>query len=73
MAKKLHQCENCGKSFPEKYLLMVHYDFHQGEPVVRDAGCFCGGMYDVRMGYCRECGYVHSTGWRVIEGLAVTK
>jgi ribosomal protein L37E len=73
MAKPKHECENCGKTFAEKYKLLLHYDFHRGEPVVREMGCGCGDMYDVRMGYCGNCGFVHSTGWRVINGEAVTK
>lgn len=63
MAKKIHKCENCGKVFAEKYQLLLHYDFHKGEPVVREVGCWCGASYDVRVGKCQECGHVHSKGW----------
>ena len=71
MAKKKYACENCGKAFEQRYLLMLHYDFHAGEPVVRDLGCVCGNVYDVRRGSCHHCGHIHSTGWRVINGEAV--
>lgn len=71
MAKKDYKCHDCGKSFAQQYLLMLHNEFHLGEPVVRDMGCFCGQYYDVRRGSCVHCGYIHSTGWRVINGEAI--
>lgn len=70
MAKKNYKCFDCGATFTEQYRLLLHYDLHKGEPVVREAGCFCGDNYDIRMGYCQACGYVHSTGWRVVAGAA---
>jgi len=74
MAKKrVQKCWDCGKIFAESYQLLLHYEFHRGEPVVRQAGCFCGQDYDIRRGSCISCGFVHSTGWRVINGEAVTK
>jgi ribosomal protein L37E len=71
MAKKIYTCEDCGKQFAQQYQIMLHADFHLGEPVVRGMGCVCGQYYDVRRGSCTHCGYVHSTGWRVINGEAV--
>jgi hypothetical protein len=71
MAKKSYKCDNCGKTFAQQYLLMLHNDFHAGEPVVREAGCFCGQYYDIRRGSCTNCGYIHATGWRVINGEAI--
>jgi len=65
MAKKMHTCFNCGKTFAQQYQLLLHYDFHKGEPVVRQAGCLCGADYDIRCGKCLECGHVHSAGWVV--------
>jgi ribosomal protein L37E len=73
MAKKIYKCWDCGKVFNESYKLLLHYDFHRGEPTVREAGCVCGKDYDVRRGSCLHCGFVHSTGWRVINGEAVAK
>jgi len=70
-AKYKYKCADCGKSFERQYQLMVHADFHAGEPVVREAGCFCANYYDIRRGSCTHCGYVHSTGWVVINGEAV--
>ena len=58
-----YKCFDCGASFPKQYQIMLHVEFHRGEPTVRPAGCFCGGTYDVRAGNCFECGYVHSNGW----------
>lgn len=71
MAIKKYVCDNCGKSFDKQYQIMLHADFHAGEPMVREAGCVCGQTYDVRRGSCLNCGYVHSTGWIVINGEAV--
>jgi len=71
MAKKVYVCADCGKQFVKLYESMLHVDFHRGEPVVREMGCVCGQYYDVRRGSCIHCGYVHSTGWRVIDGVAV--
>lgn len=72
MAVKMkYQCEDCGARFERQYQIMLHADFHAGEPVVRSMGCVCGQYYDVRRGSCTHCGYVHSTGWRVINGEAV--
>jgi ribosomal protein L37E len=69
--KDKYKCFDCGKSFPESYLMLLHYDFHRGEPTVREAGCFCAQTYDVRVGTCAHCGYKHSNGWRVVNGVAV--
>ena len=66
--KQKYKCWDCGKSFPESYLMMLHYDFHKGEPTVREAGCFCGQYYDVRIGYCLHCGHRFTDGWRVVNG-----
>lgn len=71
MAKKTYTCFNCGKVFARSYELMLHYDFHRGEPVVREAGCVCAQDYDVRCGFCLNCGYIHSTGWIIRNGVAV--
>jgi len=60
-----YECFNCGKKFAKQYEMLLHYDFHKGEPVIRAAGCFCGGEYDVRLGKCLECGVIHSAGWVV--------
>jgi hypothetical protein len=60
-----YKCFNCGKTFEKQYQMLLHYDFHLGEPVVRQAGCNCGQDYDVRAGKCFSCGTVHSTGWVV--------
>jgi ribosomal protein L37E len=73
MAKQKYLCEDCGKRFEKQYQIMLHADFHKGEPIVREVGCICGNFYDVRRGSCQHCGYVHSTGWRVIDGVAVIK
>jgi ribosomal protein L37E len=73
MAKKVSKCWDCGKVFAQNYLLMLHYELHRGEPQVRAAGCVCGQDYDVRRGSCQACGFIHSTGWRVIDGIAVAK
>lgn len=71
MPKKIYTCDDCGKTFAKLHEIMLHADFHAGEPVVRDMGCVCGNYYDVRRGSCHHCGYIHSTGWRVIKGEAV--
>ena len=64
--KKIYECFNCGKTFEAQYQLLMHYDFHKGEPTVRAAGCMrCAQDYDVRCGKCLKCGYVHSAGWVV--------
>jgi hypothetical protein len=65
MAKKIHKCWNCGKTFKEFYQYLLHADFHKGEPMVREAGCFCAQDYDVRSGKCLHCGHVHSEGWAI--------
>jgi GT2 family glycosyltransferase len=52
-------------------VIMLHADFHKGEPVVREKGCFCANMWDIRRGSCHHCGYIHTNGWRVIDGVAV--
>lgn len=72
MPKQKYSCEDCGKRFEKQYQLMLHADFHAGEPVVRELGCVCGNFYDPRRGSCHHCGWIHSTGWRVIQGEAVT-
>ena len=66
MAKSKYECYNCGKKFKAQYELLLHYDFHKGEPVVREVGCFCARDYDVRSGVCLHCGYVHSQGWALV-------
>jgi DNA-directed RNA polymerase subunit RPC12/RpoP len=71
MAKKIYTCEDCGKTFPAQFQLMLHADFHKGEPVVREKGCFCANYWDIRRGSCHHCGYIHTNGWRVIDGVAV--
>lgn len=58
-----YQCYDCGYFFATKVDSMLHADFHRGEPTVREVGCICGEMYDVRMGYCVHCNRVHSAGW----------
>jgi DNA-directed RNA polymerase subunit N (RpoN/RPB10) len=63
MARKNYKCFNCGKLFEKQYQMLLHYDFHKGETVVREAGCVCGAGYDVRCGKCLECGAVYSAGW----------
>ena len=63
--KKVIQCFHCGKTFSATYQLHLHYDFHKGEPEVREAGCFCGQDYDIRNGKCASCGHIHSAGWVV--------
>ena len=75
MAKKrIQKCWNCGKIFAESYQLLLHYDFHKGEPVIRAMACGnCAQDADIRSGVCNACGYVFASGWRVINGEAVTK
>ena len=60
-----YKCFNCGKAFAKQYEMLLHYDFHKGEPVIRETGCICGAGYDIRAGKCFDCGYIHSTGWVV--------
>jgi DNA-directed RNA polymerase subunit N (RpoN/RPB10) len=62
-----YNCYNCGKKYAKQYELMLHLDFHKGEPVVREHGCYCGASYDIRLGKCLECGHVHSTGWALVK------
>ena len=57
------QCYDCGYFFTTKVEYMLHCEFHRGEPTVREVGCTCGEMYDVRMGYCTYCNRIHSAGW----------
>jgi len=58
-----YECYNCGKKFEKQYQLLLHYDFHKGEPTVRPTGCVCAGTWDVRAGKCLECGRVYTQGW----------
>ena len=67
MAKKNYKCFHCGKDFNEQYKLLLHYDFHLGEPIVRPVACKdCLGEVDVRSGCCADCKRVYFPGW-VIE------
>jgi len=61
--KMKYKCFNCGKSFKAQYELLLHYDFHAGEPTVRGMGCVCGEIYDIRAGECFLCGKVYESEW----------
>jgi len=63
-----YKCFDCGKRFAKQYEVMLHADFHKGEPIVRALGCVCAQDYDVRSGKCEHCGYVHSQGWGLKNG-----
>ena len=58
-----YECYNCGKTFAKHYQLLLHYDFHKGEPTVRPSGCFCASTWDVRAGKCFDCGQIYTEGW----------
>lgn len=57
------KCPNCAKRFEKQYELLLHYHFHAGEPVVRENGCVCGEMYDIRSGKCFSCNRVYQSEW----------
>ena len=68
MAKKTYKCFNCGVSFNEQYKLLLHYDFHLGEPTVRPIACKeCLGEVDIRSGFCADCKKVYNSGWALIK------
>jgi len=58
-----YKCPNCAKRFAKQYELLLHYGFHAGEPVVRENGCACGEMYDIRSGKCFACDRVYQSDW----------